>query len=271
MNVTKSKFQRVRAMHAGLVLFALLAASPMQAIVLVFTSGTSDAGLEYDHTEAMTIRDASLLVGTSTSGSGGDVQAAGITNIPPQGPTYALLSFDTIFSGSLGSTHIISSGLIDSATLWVYQNVNSGDPGTLTLHGLDNSASDWVESEVSYAAKSSTATGWDGSGGDIDQALVSGNYGTHSYSDQTGWVGIDITNALRAYKEGNISGLVMKSDGDFDANFSFDSKENSSGNGLVLEVDVVPEPAAVGLIAICGSIGIFYRMRRCRATARKAS
>ena len=76
-------------------------------------------------------------------------------------------------------------------------------------------------------------------------------------------MGIDITDALKAYKDGTIGGIVLTSDGThFDNAFSFDAKENSSGNGLVVVVDQVPEPAVLSFIGIGASA--FYISRRVR-------
>jgi hypothetical protein len=105
----------------------------------------------------------------------------------------------------------------------------------------------------------------DGAGGDIDTVL-SGSYGTAAYSETNinSWVSINITDALKAYKEGTIGGIVLTTDGTHNDNvFSFDSDQNVSGNSIVLQVDqTIPEPAAVSLIMIGGSF--FYGMRRHR-------
>ena len=235
-----------------------------QADIVVYTTGTGTAGLMSDYTQTFTVRDASLLFTSPDEafGSIGDVQATGENFFPPAGPTYAVLSLENLFSSDQGQL-ITSADDITSANLWVYQNVNSGGSGTLTIQGLSTTASDWTESTATWNT-SGVTNGWDGAGGDIDTVL-SGSYGTAAYSETNinSWVSINITDALKAYKEGTIGGIVLTSDGTHNDNlFSFDSDENISGNSIVLQVDQIPEPTAVSLIMIGGSF--FYGVRRNR-------
>jgi hypothetical protein len=241
-----------------------------QADIVIYTSGTGDAGLitgDEVATQTFTVRDASLT-GTAPDfawGDGNDVQLsgtaswAGITN---QG--YAVLSLENLFGGTYGQ-FITSGDDITSANLFMYQNGNGRADGSLTIRGLSTTASDWTESTATWNSKDGGTNGWDGAGGDINTQL-SGSYGTTTFSDGSGWVSIDITAALKAYKDGTIAGLVLTTDAgatipNLNPHFSFDSTDNSSGNSIVLQVDqVVPEPAAVSLIMIGGSL--FYGARR---------
>lgn len=231
---------------------------------IVYTSSSANPVTESDGTESVEVKDASFLLTSPDSAFGGinDVQATGENPIVPGGPTYAVISLGNLFETSSGSL-IGSAGDIFSATLWVYQNWNSGGTGTLTVRGLIPGVADWDEATASWNNKDATETGWDGSGGTIQTALSTSTYGTTTYDEanELSWVSIDITDALKAYYEGEIGGIALTSDGThFDNAFSFDSSENLSGNGLVIAVDQVPEPAVVAFIGI--GAGAFYVARR---------
>ena len=234
------------------------------ADIIVYTSSTANPVTESDGTESVEVKDASFLLTSPDSAFGGinDVQATGENVFPPGGPTYAVISLDNLFETSSGS--LISSGDdIFSATLWVYQNGTSAGTGTLTIRGLIPDVADWDEATASWNNKDATGTGWDGSGGTIQTALSTNTYGTATYNEvnENSWVSIDITDALKAYHAGEIGGIVLTSDGThFDNRISFDSSENLSGNGLVIAVDQVPEPAALAFIGI--GAGAFYVARR---------
>ena len=236
------------------------------ADLIVYTSSTANPVATNDGTENIAIKDASFLLTAPDTAFGGinDVQATGQNIFPPGGPTYAAISLGNLFETSSGSL-ISSGGDINSATLWVYQNGASAGTGTLSVRGLTPAAADWNEATATWNNKDASATGWDGSGGTIQTAL-SATYGTATYDEanENSWVSIDITDALKAYKDGTISGIVLTSDGTHFGNaFSFDSSENLSGNGLVIAVDQVPEPAVVSFIGI--GAGAFYMARKWRS------
>ena len=229
------------------------------ADIIVYTSSSANPVTESDGTESFEVKDASFLLTSPDSAFGGinDVQATGVF-----GTTYAVISLGNLFETSSGSL-IGSAGDIFSATLWVYQNVNGAGTGTLTIRGLIPGVSDWDEATATLEHKDATGTGWDGSGGTIQTALSTSSYGTATYDEanENSWVSIDITDALKAYHAGEIGGIVLTSDGIHNDNaFSFDSSENLSGNGLVIAVDQVPEPAALAFIGI--GAGAFYVARR---------
>ena len=239
-----------------------------QADIVVYTSGTGTAGLMSDYTQAFTVRDVSLDQSDANTayGGGNDVQAVG-TFFADETPGYALLSLENLFSSDHGQ-YIASGEDITTANLWVYQS-GIELSGTLTIRGLSTNASEWVESSATWNNPDNTGMGWDGAGGTIDSVL-SGTYGTAAFSitNQNNWVKFDVTDALKAYKDGEISGLLLTTADDGGVlgipSFSFDSADNPSGNSLVLEIDqTIPEPAAVSLIMIGGSF--FYGVRRHRS------
>lgn len=234
------------------------------ADIIVYTSSSANPVTESDGTESFEVKDASFLLTSPGSAFGGinDVQATGENIFPAGGPTYAVISLGNLFETGSGS--LIGSGDdIFSATLWVYQNVNGTKTGTLTIRGLTPGVADWDEATATWEHKDGTETGWDGSGGTIQTALSTNTYGTATYDEanENSWVSIDITDALKAYHAGEIGGIVLTSEGGYtEYNFSFDSSENLSGNGLVIAVDQVPEPAALAFIGI--GAGAFYVARR---------
>ena len=237
----------------------------VSADLVIYTSGSADAGLTGDATQAFTLRDASLTESSPDTAYGGagnnNVQLSG-TSVIYTSKSYSLYSFDGLLSGTEGSK--IGSGAdINSARLNLFQNGNSLLSGTLTIRGLSTGASDWNEGTATWNNKDSSGTGWDGAGGTIDTAL-SGSYGTYNFSDgNSGWVPIDLTAALQAYADGTIGGIVLTTDstGPFTRPlFSVDSKENPSGNSAVLRVDQIPEPAVASFMLI-GSAA-FYVVRR---------
>ena len=237
----------------------------VSADLVIYTSGSADAGLTGDATQAYTLRDASLTESDPNTAYGGagnnNVQLSG-TSVIYTSKSYSLYSFDGLLSGTEGSK--IGSGAdINSARLNLFQNGNSLLSGTLTIRGLSTGASDWNEGTATWNNKDSSGTGWDGAGGTIDTAL-SGSYGTYNFSDgNSGWVPIDLTAALQAYADGTIGGIVLTTDstGPFTRPlFSVDSKENPSGNSAVLRVDQIPEPAVASFMLI-GSAA-FYVVRR---------
>ena len=236
-----------------------------RADLIVYTSSTVNPVTESDGTESVEVKDASVLLTSPDSafGSIDDLQATGENIFPAAGPTYALISLENLFETDSGSL-ISSSDDIFSATLWVYQNLNSYGSGTLTIRGLIPGVADWDEATASWNNSDATATGWEG--GTIESALSTNSYGTASFTEtnELSWVSIDITDALKAYHAGEIGGIVLTSDGAHDDTaFSFDSSENLSGNGLVIAVDQVPEPAVVAFIGI--GAGAFYIARKLRS------
>ena len=252
---------KIQSVIVGSLLCFTLGAN---ADIIVYTSSTANPVTENDGTESIEVKDASFLLTSPNSAFGGinDVQATGQNIFPPAGPTYAVISLDTLFTSTSGSL-IGSANDIYSATLWVYQNYNGAGTGTLTIRGLTPDAGDWDEATASWNNKDATGTGWDGSGGTIETKLTETTYGTATYDEanELSWVSIDITAALKAYYEGEIGGIVLTSDGIHNDNaISFDSSENISGNGLVIAVDQVPEPAVIAFLGI--GAGAFYVARK---------
>jgi hypothetical protein len=240
----------------------------VSADIVIYTSSSANAGQTGDAVQTYTLRDASLSAGLASDNPGGaldNVQATGMNVFPAGGPTYALLSFDALFSGAEGSKIGGDGSNINSANLFMYQNGNSTGSGTLTIRGLSAGASDWNEGAATWNNKDGTSGGWDGANGDISGALLDGDYGTYSYSDgdANSWISIDITGALQAYAEGTIGGIVLITDGTHNGNrFSFDSSENASGNGAVLRVDQIPEPAVASFMLIGSAYMLVNRRMR---------
>jgi hypothetical protein len=237
------------------------------ADLIVYTSSTANPVTANDGTESVGFKDASFLLSSPNTAFGSipDVQATGENVFPLAGPTYAVISLENLFTSGFGSL-IGSSNDIYGATLWVYQNVNGAGTGTLTIRGLIPDVADWNEAAASWNNKDATGTGWDGAGGTIQSTLNTETYGTATYDEanEDSWVSIDITDALKAYKEGEIGGIVLTSDGIHNDNrFSFDSAENLSGNGLVIAVDQIPEPAVVSFLGIGATA--FYIARKWHA------
>ena len=157
----------VRRVIAGGLFFISAGA---YADLVLYASGSADAGQSADATQAVSIKDSSFLKTTPDTiyGTGGDVQASGENLFPPGGPTYAIIALENIFTSAMGS-QIGSGADIFSATLWVYQNENGSNGGTLSLRGLSTAASDWTEASATWNKKI-TPHGWD-AGGDITTAL----------------------------------------------------------------------------------------------------
>lgn len=254
-----------------IVLLALFGITPfvVSADIVIYTSGTGNAGQTGEFTQSYTLRDATLTFRSPTAawGGGHDVQVGGIDTFSI-GPDNMVLSFDDLFSGEQGRKIGNDGNNINSANLFMFQNGGVGS-GTLTVSGLSAGASDWNEATATWNTKDGT-TGWDGAGGDIDTAL-SGNYGSYNFSDtDSGWVSIDITDALKAYAEGTIGGIVLTTDAQdfFDIPFfSADSKDNPSGNSAVLRVDQIPEPAVASFMLIGSAYMLVNRRMRQRIEA----
>ena len=248
----------------------------VSADVVIYTSGSADAGLTGDATQAFTIRDATVGGGITADANGGltsILETAGEHSPPPQGPHSIVLSLENLFSSTQGS-NIASGADINRATLWLHLNGIDGSPTSITLRGLSPVASDWVEAESSYNNKDAAGTGWDGSGGDFSTALTV-DYGTFGViPGGTSWAPFDITAALKDYKDGTIGGLVFTASAGtgFGDGFAVDSKDSSSGNSAVLRVDQIPEPAVASFMLI-GSAAFYVsrRMKRSEAEAEMAA
>ena len=118
------------------------------ADIVIYTSGTSNAGLTGDATQTFTLRGASVSGSSPDTAWGGinDAQVSGTFFADPD-PGYALLSLDNLFSGEQGQ-FITSGADITSANLFMYQNLGSSGSGILTVRGLSLAASDWNEASA---------------------------------------------------------------------------------------------------------------------------
>ena len=161
---------------------------------------------------------------------------------------YAAYSFGTLIG--IGSTNDINS-----AKLHLYFYTGSGSD-TFSIVGIE-SGNDWDQMSCDYNSTDG-AMAW--SGGDFGSSLT-GDYGSFEYAGQQElWWELDVTDAIKDYYAGNISGIAIYAQNASMATLNISSDENTSTiqrGGL--EVDVIPEPAVASLLILCGGSLITIR------------
>jgi hypothetical protein len=181
---------------------------------------------------------------------------------------HAIFSFDGLF-GTIDNG-IPSDSLIAYARLYVHVNSYSGSQ-IVTIRGLSSADANWVENEASYNSK---ATGISWTGGNFAASLTLDNFGSVDNPTATGWLSINVTDALKAYQAGRIGGIALVSldEGVLENNsFFVDSREMpGTGPGLLVDFTSVPEPMEVTLIGGLLSLGAMLR-RRLKRTIRAAN
>lgn len=256
-----------------ITLVAMAGASARATIITNYYSGSVNNSTNYGVTadnfynQGSEWKDTAIRRGdpTTTYGQGG------INSVTEQTIPFPLYRrYNTLVSfGNL--TGISSSSDILSAYFHFYLLDVIGN-GTWTIYGLSAADKDWSESNggAGYTNKysfSSTAN-WNG-GGNFEASFTNNTtYGTFSTSQSTD-VGtnksIDVTQAIKDYVNGDIGGIIFsRQTGNNGLNISFTWAMDENSNAAFrpgLSVGVIPEPAAISLIAFIGGLSLFVHRR----------
>ena len=212
------------------------------------------SGLTADTTSQVTIRDTLInpLQRDQANGLNEEVAVQQRRTLPAL-QAHALISFDGWIGA--GANQVATGSAIINAMLYLDLTQLSGAPA-VTLMGLHVSDANWSESQAT-ANNRETGTAW--TGGSFESAL-SGTYGSLTAPTASGRYGIDITDAIRDYLDGTISGLVLVGSSDSVAdprNYFFDARTEV----LTINYTPVPEPLGAGLLVIGVSVLLLRRRR----------
>lgn len=236
-----------------LVLSVCCTGAAVQASMVNYYYETTDNGSAigvedgYNGIQTLGWKDSSFHEGSYTSdGEDGLLTIAEEkTGFAPASRFIGLISF--------GDLNLNDSSVIDYATLHLYFS-NTDGATSWTIMGLAAADADWDESSTVYDSEE-----W--SGGTVEDSL-SGSYGTFSTDGSDAyWAEIDVSDAVRAYADGEISGIAfINNTGTDEKSATFASNENADTSlhgGLEV---AIPEPATITFICIFG--GGFLISRR---------